>query len=77
MPEGHADVSVATEIKKAAHLLRDWVAKYDQLSEVDQKATRHLIYKGAGNYGKAVVEIFPRIREISTKLAADSEGHST
>ena len=62
-----ADISVVTKMTAIAHDLRDWVAKYDQLSEDDQKATRHLIYKQGGSYGKLVVGLFDDVRKVTVK----------
>jgi|2_EtaG_2_1085320.scaffolds.fasta_scaffold00029_64 hypothetical protein len=67
-------IDVAAKLKIALMGISDLVRQYDLLSEDDQKATRHLLYKQTGKYGKAFTKNFlPIVQEVNKKLSGAVE----
>lgn len=63
-----ANPSLESRFVALINNFRDLAKEYHLKSEPEQKAIRHHIYVNTGGFGKELVPVLPKLKEIEDKL---------
>jgi hypothetical protein len=66
--KGTPNVDLVSDAKTVITKLRQWVREMKKLGQDEAKATRNLLYRQTGKFGKLLKEIEPKVSDLNAEF---------